>query len=111
MMSYAICIVPVAPLRTLHDHRAEMSSQVLFGEQVKIISETADGWAQVECCNDGYTGCCRLNQFLLISEMIEKTNEYTADWVQPVYVNGQLLMVPLGADLSVVRSKSVSLKV
>lgn len=110
-MSYAICIVPVAPLRTLHDHRTEMSSQVLFGEQVKIISETADGWAQVECCNDGYIGCCRLNQFLLISEMIEKTNEYTADWVQPVYVNDQLLMVPLGADLSLLRSKSVRFKV
>lgn len=110
-MSYAVCIVPVAPVRTLHDHRAEMSSQVLFGEQVKIITVTEEGWAQITCCNDGYIGCCRLNQFLLIDEMIKPTNEYSADWVQPVYVNEQLLMIPMGADLSILRSNSVSCKI
>lgn len=107
-MSYAVCIVPVAPVRTLHDHRAEMSSQVLFGEQVKIMAVTEEGWAQVTCCNDGYTGCCRLNQFLLIDEMIQATNEYSADWVQPVYVKNQLLMIPMGADLSLLKAGSFS---
>lgn len=103
-MSYAICIVPLAPLRVSHDHRAEMSSQLLFGEQVKIISVNAEGWAQVETCNDGYVGCCRLNQFLLTGNKITNAGEYAADWVQSIKVNDQLLMVPLGADLSVLNA-------
>jgi len=103
-MSYAICIVPVAPLRTLHDHRSEMSSQLLFGEQVKIVALTQDGWAQVECCNDGYVGCCRLNQFLLLDKMIEQANEYAASWVQPIRVNGEMLMIPFGSDLSIIKA-------
>ena len=103
-MSYAVCIVPLAPLRTSYDHRAEMSSQLIFGEQVKIITVTEDGWAQVECCNDGYTGCCRLNQFLLLNNEMERTNEYAASWIQQVRVNEDVLTVPLGADLSVLKA-------
>lgn len=103
-MSYAICIVPLAPLRTLHDHRAEMSSQLLFGEQVKINNITEDGWAQVECCFDGYIGCCRLNQFILVNEKIAATGEYTASWVQAVEVNGEKIMIPMGADLSLLKA-------
>jgi hypothetical protein len=103
-MSYAVCIVPLAPLRTMHDHRAEMSSQLIFGEQVKIISANEDGWAHVECCNDGYIGCCRLNQFLLMDNLIEKQNEFAADWVQPIMVNSQTLMIPAGADLSILKA-------
>lgn len=110
-MSYAICIVPVAPVRTFHDHRAEMSSQLLFGEQVKIISVTENGWAQVECCNDGYTGCCRMNQFVVLDKMIEQTNEYTASWVQPIYVNDEMLMIPFGSDLSIVKASIPGYKI
>ncbi|MBC7936933.1 MAG: C40 family peptidase [Rhizobacter sp.] len=110
-MSYAICIVPVAPMRTLHDHRAEMSSQVLFGEQVKIISLREQGWALVECCIDGYVGCCRMNQFILMDKMIEPANEYSAEWVQPFFLNDQALMIPLGADLSLLKAKMPSIKI
>ncbi|RYD77212.1 MAG: hydrolase Nlp/P60 [Sphingobacteriales bacterium] len=109
-MSYAICIVPVAPMRSLHDHRAEMSSQVIFGEQVKIISTTDDGWALLECCNDGYTGCCRMNQFLIIENPIELKNEYCNEWVQPIYLNDEKLMVPLGADLSILKNSLQDVK-
>ena len=110
-MSYAICIVPVAPMRTLHDHRAEMSSQVLFGEQVKIISLADEGWALVECCIDKYVGCCRLNQFLIIEKMMEPAFEYSADWLQEIYVNDQLLKIPLASDLSLLKAKLPSLRI
>lgn len=104
LMSYAVCIVPLAPLRTLHDHRSEMSSQVIFGELVKIITVTEEGWAQVECCNDGYIGCCRLNQFMLIDKKYDHKKQYAGAWVQPIDVNGQQLMIPLGADLSILNT-------
>jgi hypothetical protein len=98
-------------MRTLNDHRAEMSSQVIFGEQVKIISATHDGWAQVECCNDSYTGCCRMNQFFIIDEMIERTYEYSADWIQSIEVNDQIVMIPLGTDLSLLKASTGSVKI
>ena len=41
-MSEVICVVPVAPLRAEGSHRAEMVSQILFGETGVIISETKD---------------------------------------------------------------------
>lgn len=110
-MSYAICIVPVAPIRTLNDHRAEMSSQVIFGEQVKVISITHDGWAQVECCSDSYTGSCRMNQFLIIDKKIECTCEYSADWIQPIEVNNEMVMIPLGTDLSLLKASVENLKI
>ena len=103
-MKYAICTVPVAPMRTSHDHRSEMSSQVIFGEQVKIIASTAEGWAQVECCNDGYIGYCRMNQFYILDKELETTGAFAADWVQPIEIKGQKLMVPMGADLSLLET-------
>ena len=41
-MAAVICVVPVAPLRSEGSHRAEMVSQILFGETATIIHETKD---------------------------------------------------------------------
>jgi hypothetical protein len=41
-MAEVICVVPVAPIRSEGSHRAEMVSQILFGETATIIGETKD---------------------------------------------------------------------
>ncbi|RYY67885.1 MAG: NlpC/P60 family protein [Chitinophagaceae bacterium] len=110
-MSYAICIVPVAPIRSQYDHRAEMSSQLIFGEQVKVMSTTEDGWARVEACTDGYIGCCRMNQFLLQNDLLKNSGEFTADWVQDIMVKDQRLVIPMGADLSILKADLQELKI
>jgi len=54
-MSEVICVVSVAPLRAEGSHRAEMVSQILFGETGVIISETKDFY-QIQMHQDGYEG-------------------------------------------------------
>lgn len=54
-MEYAACQVSIAPLRAQHSDKSEMLSQLLFGETVEVI-DTKDGWRQVVCAWDGYTG-------------------------------------------------------
>ena len=102
-MNNAVCIVPVAPIRLLPGHREEMTSQLLFGESVKIHAEDNNAWWQVECCSDGYTGFCRANQFLLLDEPLQEHHEFTGDWVDAIMVNGQKLMIPFGSNLSILK--------
>ncbi len=103
-MQYAVCIVPVAHVRLLPDHRAEMVNQLLFGESLKVHSIDKEGWMQIEGCWDGYTGACRLNQFLLLDAPLEETAEFTGDWVEEILVNDQKLMIPFGSNLSILRN-------
>ena len=110
-MQYALCVVPVAHVRLLADHREEMVNQLLFGESVKVISIDKEGWMQVESSWDGYTGVCRSNQFLLLEKPITEFQEYTSDWVEEILVNDQKLMIPFSSNLSVLRNTIPGLKV
>ncbi len=103
-MSYAICIVPVAHVRLVPDHRAEMTNQVLFGESVKIYATDQEGWMQMETIVDGYKGYCRANQFFLTATLLESQKEFTGDWVSGIVVNDQKLMIPFGSDLSILHA-------
>ncbi len=103
-MSYAICIVPVAHVRLVPDHRAEMTNQVLFGEQINVFDIDQDGWLQMETIIDGYKGYCRANQFFTNAELLQSTNEFTGDWVSSIMVNDQKTMIPFGSDLSILQS-------
>ena len=109
-MNHAVCIVPVAPVRASNDHRAEMSSQLVFGESVFIHGQS-NGWADIECVNDGYRGCCRVNQLKLQESPLTSLKIYTADWVQPLALNNEQLMLPLGSDLSILHANSPQLKI
>jgi hypothetical protein len=103
-MQYAVCIVPVAHVRLLPDHREEMVNQLLFGESVKVHSIDKEGWMQVESCFDGYTGACRKNQFLLLDAPVQESGEFTGDWVDEIWVNDQKLMIPFGSNLSILKT-------
>lgn len=52
---YAICRVPVAPLRTEPSDRAEISSQLLFGDHVEVLEKT-EPWWKVRNAFDQYEG-------------------------------------------------------
>lgn len=105
-MQHAVCIVPVAHVRLLADHRSEMVNQLLFGEAVKIHDIDKDGWMQVESTWDGYTGACRSNQFLFLNEPVKESGEFTGDWVEEIFVNEQKLMIPFGSNLSILKTNT-----
>jgi len=62
-MNFATCIVPLAHMRLLPDHRQELTSQVLFGESAVIVEARKDGWLLLQNKWDNYMGWCRANQF------------------------------------------------
>jgi len=56
----AVVAVPVADLRRLPDHRAELVSQGLFGETYRVLERSAEGkWLRVRGDEDGYVGWVR----------------------------------------------------
>lgn len=63
---YGICRVAVAPLRTEPSDRAEIASQLLFGDHVEII-EKAEKWWQVRNAYDGYEGWMDFKQLAEVS--------------------------------------------
>jgi cell wall-associated NlpC family hydrolase len=98
-MAEVICIVPVAPLRAEGSHKAEMVSQILFGETALIISETKDFY-QIQLHQDGYEGWCQKLQLQLVADGANvSTTGYTSSWINSAVFNGQLIQLPLGTPI------------
>lgn len=101
-MSYAVCCVPVAPVRIVPDHRSEMVSQLLFGERCIITVTEKDGWIKIVNQLDAYTGWCRRSHFQEIddSTYYAEGTRRTAGWVSEIDFNGHMMQVPFGSSLT-----------
>ena len=62
-MQYAVCIVPIAAVRSMPDHKAEMTSQLLFGECCTITEFSKNGFVKITVKADGYEGWCQQQHF------------------------------------------------
>jgi cell wall-associated NlpC family hydrolase len=100
-MVFAICIVPVSPMRAQPSHKSEMVSQLLFGEPCEIVEQAADQWIKIRCRYDGYEGWCQAGQVIEAQEEKYHTNPkvLASEWVNRLQYNGQPMMVPLGSCL------------
>lgn len=105
-MKYVVCMVPVAPVRSEPDHYYEMTNQILFGEQLLILEETKEGWVKGQNQFDGYIGWVRVNQFLKMDELLPLGSQFTAGWVNEIYVGEQLLRIPFATNLSLLQAKN-----
>ena len=98
-MAEVICVVPVAPIRAEGSHRAEMVSQILFGETATIIHETKDFY-QIQMHQDGYEGWCQKLQLQILPEGATIiTKGYTTNWVNSAVFNGHPIQLPLGTPI------------
>lgn len=100
-MSHSICCIPVAPIRVNPDHRAEMVSQLLFGERA-IITFKEKSWGKIVSKADAYTGWCQLNHLQEVDDEIFNITptKMAAGWVNEIGFNGQLMMIPFGSSLT-----------
>ncbi len=64
VLSYAVCSVSVAPLRSAPAHQAEQVSQMLFGERMEIVEINKEGWVKVIAEWDHYIGWIREGQIV-----------------------------------------------
>jgi hypothetical protein len=109
-MAYAVCKVPVAPLRAESAHRSEMVSQLLLAEAALILEESKD-FIKLQCLNDGYEGWCQRSQ-LAITDAWDKNSQsglFTSDWINTVTINNVPAHVPMGIPvLSAENAKHLS---
>src|SRR5688572_30920763 len=82
-MAYAICTVPVAPVRTESAHRSEMSNQLFFGDTIEILEEK-DEWIRIRSLFDEYEGWLTNH---LITAVDGKTALAFPTYVAPNLVN------------------------
>lgn len=66
-MSYGVCILSVVPLRGEASERAEMVSQLLFGDRYEVL-ESEGNWLKIKTSDCGYEGFLNLKYHHELSE-------------------------------------------
>lgn len=66
-MNCGVCVLSVVPLRAEASERAEMVSQLLFGDTYFVL-ETTDNWLKVKTSDCGYEGWLNLKNHHLLSD-------------------------------------------
>ncbi len=67
MKIYAVCSVAIAPLRADASDRAEIVSQLLFGDRVEVL-EQSERWCRVLTKHDNYEAWMDPKQLLVVDE-------------------------------------------
>ncbi|GGG26841.1 NlpC/P60 family protein [Pontibacter amylolyticus] len=65
-MDYGICMLSLVPMRAEPSDKAEMVTQVLFGECLEVLSKQGN-WVQVKLASDEYTGWIDYKQYVPVS--------------------------------------------
>jgi len=100
-LAYAFCNVSVMPLRSDPDHRAEQTSQMLFGEKAEVIEVNSKDWAHIHCAWDGYEGWCKFSQLNPVSKKeYQKEGKYlAASHTDKLIFPAGEMWLPLGSEL------------
>jgi hypothetical protein len=105
ILKYGFCNLSIVPCRLEPNDRAEMTTEVLFGDSYKVIEERAK-WVRIRNSFDKYEGWIDRKQFFEISENVYKDIEKTGhqnlvlDLAAVVKVNeSQLQSILIGSSL------------
>lgn len=101
-MCYGICKLAVIPLRAEPSHKAEMVSQLLYGESYKV-TEIREEWMQIVTNHDNYSGWIqKIQHFGVAVDSFEHLqNSFGYKVLQPIAFNDdtERQMVTMGAVL------------
>ncbi|MCX7863154.1 MAG: C40 family peptidase [Bacteroidales bacterium] len=102
MSQYALVNIACLPLRSEPSEKAEMATQVLFGDVVYVIEEFGN-WVRVHCPFDDYIGWIDSKTLYYIDNYTESKNNtyYSTDSLFSWAINadGQRILIPAGATL------------
>lgn len=99
-MDLVTTLLPVSPMRATASHRAEMVSQLLFGECARVVEEEKDH-VKLRTLHDDYEGWCQRSQLTALSEPLPVTASYTAHWDNTALVQDQPMHLPMGIALDI----------
>jgi gamma-D-glutamyl-L-lysine dipeptidyl-peptidase len=98
----AVCKLSIIPVRAEASDRAEIVTQVLFGELVNVLS-IKKLWANIRCEWDGYEGWADVRQFQRLTQLAFESskNDYAIvrDLTHPVTNDSHFIPVTMGANL------------
>ncbi len=108
-LAYAFCNVPVMPLRSEPSHRAEQTSQLLFGEKAEIIEVDSKEWVHIHVAWDGYKGWCKQSQLALIhkKEYGKEVKYLAASHKDKLIMPEGEMWLPLGSELTWLRGGKI----
>jgi len=113
-MQYGICNLSIIPLRIEPNDSSEMISQVLFGEQFKVL-EMRKKWSKIRLAYDNYEGWIDNKQYEEITEDVylnlEDNNKHlAAELIDFVTDDKQdFLTIPIGANLPFYNNQNLTL--
>lgn len=101
-LAFAYCNVPVMPLRSEPSHRAEQTSQLLFGEKAEIIEINNKEWARIHNTWDGYEGWCKQSQLKIVNKKeFRKAAKYlAASHTDKIVFPESEMWLPMGSELT-----------
>ena len=102
VISYGICNHAMIPVRSEPSHRAELCTQLLFGETYHI-HEIREGWTRICGSFDNYNGWIESKQTDIISqEEFQTCNQVFGiahEILFPVSFNNISLLIPIGSSI------------
>ena len=112
-MNYGICHLAVTPVRSEPQDEAEMTTQLLFGECIKVL-ESHKQWRKVRSIFDNYIGWIDEKQFIDLNEnefeTALKSVRYNSDLFLACKSNKRKLLIPLGSSLPSYKNGTFYLK-
>lgn len=93
-MEKAICNVSVAPVRAESSDKAEIVTQLLFGESISVL-EVNSNWTKIRMDYDGYEGWMDTKQYSVVSEEYlqnRRVNLITENFQSHILKDGKILL-------------------
>ena len=102
---FGFCNVAVMPVRTEPSHRAEQSTQLLYGEKVIIFEVNPKEWARIRCVHDNYEGWCRFSQVtdLTSKEYKKPTKNLSPNHTGKILIDDGEMAIPMGSELIAIK--------
>lgn len=104
-MKKGINLLPLIPVRSVSSDKAEMTTQILFGETFEIQAEES-GWTFVKLDEDGYEGWIDKKMYSVFSEAESHANRKQETLIAPMPVmriqlenTREGLLIPAGSVL------------
>jgi hypothetical protein len=102
-LPFGVCVVAVAPVRRQPSDTAEMVTQLLFGETLKVIVKKHNSWMKIKCRHDGYVGWIDSKQVVRVTEeeclSYEKDPIYSMDLAGMISSSKEAFPILLGSRL------------
>ncbi len=100
-LTSVFCNVAVMPVRREPNHRAEQTTQLLFGEKALVLDVVNKDWAYIRCGWDGYEGWCKCAQLsdLSAKDYKKPIKFISASHAGKIAFEDSSLYLPLGSEL------------